>query len=190
MHNARAECIVHHVNLAMRKSALTDRAYGQAVADMYMQRTPLHARTLEFYQSRDPYADERANAQIVRRILSGTVRMPVDIEEALVLALPEPFQRACLHDLAARFGLLAAPQPAAVPAHQAVHVGQLMRDAGEVMIALAPMFAAGRIDAHDAHAAKHALAEINKTQALLATLDATIRASVVPNAQEVAPCAM
>lgn len=189
MHETRAGCIVHHANLALRKSALTMKAYGQAVADLYMQRTPLHARTLEFHVSADPYADEEANAQIVKRVVNAIVRMPTDLEEALVLALPEPFRTACLNDLAARLGLLAAPRPAAEGAHQVVHLGDLLRDAGETLTALAPMFKDGRIDAHDAPLAKRALQCIGETQALLVTIEATIRACAVPKAKESAPCA-
>lgn len=188
-HEARAACIVHHANMALRKSALTDRAYGQAVADLYMQRTPLHARTIEFHVSRDPYADERANAQIVKRFLTDVVRMPVDLEEALVLALPEPFRAACLADLAERLNLLAAPRPAQDAARQTIHLGEMARDAGEVMIALAPMFTDGRIDSNDAALAKHALDAIARTQAMLVTLDATIRACAVRASKEETPCA-
>lgn len=187
-HEARAACIVHHANMALRKSVLTDRAYGQAVADLYMQRTPLHARTIEFHVSHDPYADERANAQLVKRFLTDVVRMPVDIEEALVLALPEPFRTACMTDLAARLNLLAAPRPQTGGTQQTVHLGQMAKDAGEVMIALAPMFKDGRIDAHDAPLAAHALDAIAQTMAMLASLDATIRACTQPRSREEAPC--
>ena len=175
--------------MALRKSALTDRAYGQAVADLYMQRTPLHARTIEFHISRDPYADERANAQLVKRFLTDVVRMPVDLEEALVLALPEPFRNACLADLAERLNLLAAPRPAPDAARQTIHLGEMARDAGEVMIALAPMFADGRIDSNDAALARHALAAIAKTQAMLVTLEATIRICAMREGSEGTPCA-
>jgi hypothetical protein len=189
MHDTRAGCIVHHVNMALRKSALTQRGYGQAVADLYLQRTPLHARTLEFHASRDPYADEAANAQLVKRLLNGTVRVPVDVEEAMVLALPEPFRGACLTDLAGRYGLLAAPRPTHEGLQQTIHLGELARDAGETMIALAPMFADGRIAADDAPLAAKALASIAGLQALLVTMEASIRVCAVPRAREAAPCA-
>jgi hypothetical protein len=187
-HDSRSACIVHHVNMALRKSALTDRAYGQAVADLYMQRTPPHARSIEFHATRDPYDDERANAQIVRRQLLGEVaRMAVDLEEALILALPEPFRGACLRDLAARLDLLAAPRPAADPARQTAHLGEMTKDAGEVLIALAPMFKDGRIDAADAPLAHGALDAIARSMAMLVTLDATIRGSAA-GSKEVAAC--
>lgn len=187
-HEARAACIAHHANMALRKSPLTERQYGQAVADLYMQRTPLHARTVEFHISHDPYADERANAQLVRRALDGTTRMPVDLEEALVLALPEPFRSVCLRDLAARFDLLAAPRPAASMAQQTVHLGEMTRDAGEVLIALAPMFKDGRIDATDAPLAREALDAIARTQSMLVTLEATIRGCAAVGSKETAKC--
>lgn len=186
-HEARSACIAHHVNMALRKSPLTERQYGQGVADLYMQRTPLHARSVEFHQSRDPYADERANAQLVRRP-DGTTRMPVDLEEALVLSLPEPFRSACLRDLAARLDLLAAPRPAAASAQQTVHLGEMTRDAGEVLIALAPMFQDGRIDAADAPRAREALDAIARAQAMLVTLESTVRNYAVADSKEGASC--
>ena len=170
MRESRSDVIAHHIRLALHRSTLTERLMGQAVADLYMQRTPLHARTIEFHNSRDPYADEKANAQIVRRMLDGSVRMPVDVEEALVLCLPQPFQRQCVTELAARTGHLAAELPADSGVGQLVHAAHLMRAAAEAVAALAPMYEDGVLDASDRAHADHALAELADVEAKVATV--------------------
>ena len=86
MRENRSQLIAEHVMLALARSALTERTYAQHVADIYLERTPLHARTVTFAQSSDPYADTEANRQIVKRMLDGRVRMAGDLEEALILA--------------------------------------------------------------------------------------------------------
>ncbi|NMW25422.1 hypothetical protein HFP05_13980, partial [Rhodanobacter denitrificans] len=106
MRENRSQLIAEHVLLAISRSALTERTYAQKVADLYLERTPLHARAVTFAQSSDPYDDSEANRQTVKRMLDGRVRMAVDLEEALILALPAPFQQRLKADLAERLGLM------------------------------------------------------------------------------------
>src|SRR6185437_3792684 len=136
MRESRRQVIADHVMLAISRSALTERTYAQCVADLYMERTPLHARAIPFAQSADPYADSEANRQTVKRMLDGRVRMAVDIEEALVLALPEPYRHALMAELAERLGLLAADQPAADATGQQHQVAELIAGAGAALEAL------------------------------------------------------
>jgi hypothetical protein len=171
----RAQVIAEHVTFALTRSALTERTYAQAVADLYHERTPLHARTVPFQHSKDPYADSEANRQTVKRMLDGRVRMAVDVEEALVLALPQPYRDHALTELSARLGLLAVHCPSHLAAGQQHQVGELLKHVGESMQRLAPLLEDGVIDARDAAYADSALRELDVLLGQVVTLRSAIR---------------
>lgn len=133
LHETRPQVLVRHINMMMQHSATTFRAYATAVRDVYEHRTPAAQRSIAFHATRDPYADERLNAQIVKRAIDDAGKLPCALEEALVLALPEPFRSECLRDLAARYGTLAAPIPAEAHGQALANAATLMRETGEAL---------------------------------------------------------
>lgn len=179
MRESRSQLIAEHVLLAISRSALTERTYAQTVADLYQERTPLHARSVAFASSADPYADSEANRQTVKRMLDGRVRMAVDLEEALILALPAPYRQQLLAELAERLGQLAAERPSAEPAGQQHQVGSLIRDMGRALDSLSTMLDDGVLDANDAAHAPQALRELEQVQGHIATLCDCIRRHVL-----------
>jgi hypothetical protein len=179
MRENRREIIAAHVALALSRCSMIERTYAQDVADLYIERTPLHARVVEFHSSRDPYADAKANTQIVKRMLDGRVRMPVDLEEAFILALPEPYRQHVLAELGERLGLLAAARPATTAAGQRQQVGTLVQHMGDTMQRLAPMLDDGKFDAGDAVHAAGALRELEALQAHAVTLRSAIERYVL-----------
>lgn len=183
MNRPRDAVIADHVAAAMRLTRLSMETFAQTVADLYHERTPLELRGVRFHEvgRADPYRDMRKNAQIVRRYLAGELcRMPVELEEALVLALPDPFQSACLRELAGRYGLIAAAAPASDGDEQVQQVAELMRAAGETISAIVPMLDDGLIDITDADHAPDALAQLEQLQGHVVTLVALIRARAIP----------
>jgi hypothetical protein len=173
MRDRRDDVIRHHVDMAARHSGETIESIAARAVELYEARTPLHARHIPFMpRGRNPYEAQRANALHVRRFLGlsqpGT-RMPVEFEEALVLALPEPFRTECLRELADRLGLLAAkaPDPAAsllcAPA-------DLMRECAEVITALAPALVDGTYTADDLPAIRAAVGALADVQGATASL--------------------
>jgi len=179
MRENRSQLIAEHVMLALARSALTERTYAQQVADIYLERTPLHARTVTFAQSSDPYADTEANRQIVKRMLDGRVRMAVDLEEALILALPQPYRQHLLAELAERLGLMAAELPAPHATGQQHQVGDLVSAAGGALDKLSTMLDDGVLDEHDRDHAEAALLALENLQARTATLCDAIRQHVL-----------
>jgi hypothetical protein len=135
----RPQVLLHHINLATH-AALTFRAYATAVRDVYVARTPVALRGVAFHETRDPYKDERLNAQTLRRLLDAPDDLPCALEEALVLALPEPFQRECRRELAARYGELAAAIPSGAHGAAVADAATLMRETGEALADLAQCF--------------------------------------------------
>lgn len=181
MLDTRQGVIAHHVNHALHR-VTTMRRYAADVAAHYAQTTRLDQRKLPLQTTRDPIADERHNAQVVTRWLDGTVNMPVEAEEALVLSLPEPFRSECQRELAERLGLLAAPLPSSDGARATVTTGELLKETGELMLSLAPLFADGKVDASDAPHARRAIRECDDVLGRLITLRAELTTLVMANA--------
>ncbi|HPG94808.1 MAG TPA: hypothetical protein PLR28_09670 [Dokdonella sp.] len=178
MNKPRDAIIAEHIAVAMRHTRLSYEAFAQSVLDHYHATTTDTLRTIKFHPvpQTDPYPAMRANAQLVRRMVEGTaVRMPVEIEESLVLSLPAPHRDACLRELSARYGLLAAPMPTAAAEGQAGSVGALLHRCGESIKALAPMLEDGAITAADANLAPAALAELQGLQSLVTTIASCIK---------------
>lgn len=177
MRDRRDDVIRHHVDMAARHSGETIESIAARAVDLYEARTPLHARHIPFMpRGRNPYEAQRTNALHVRRFLGlsqPATRMPVEFEEAIVLALPEPFRGECLRELADRVGLLAAkaPDPAAsvlcAPA-------DLMRECAEVITALAPALVDGSYTADDLPAIRAAAGALADVQGAVASLMAQL----------------
>lgn len=173
MRDRRDDVIRHHLDMAARHSGETIESLASRAVDIYEARTPLHARHIPFMpRGRNPYEAQRTNALHVRRFLGlsqPATRMPIEFEEAIVLALPEPFQSECLRELADRFGLLAAkaPDPAA-----SVLCGpaDLMRECAEVITALAPALADGTYTVDDLPAIRAAAGALADVQGAVASL--------------------
>jgi hypothetical protein len=142
MRETRPQTIIFHIQLALGRG-MTVRGYAADVARLYNERTQADARTIEFHSGTDPYADERANAQLVQRFIDARTRMPAEIEEALVLALPDPFRGECKRDLAERYGDLAAPIPSCGDDCTVVDAGKLMEETGRALVELAQGFKDG-----------------------------------------------
>lgn len=173
MSDSRQGVLAHHINHALHRGT-TMRRYAGDVATRYINTVPLHARQLPLQITRDPIADERHNAQVVARWLDGTVRMPVEAEESLVLSLPEPFRAECQRELAERLGLLAAPLPSKDGARATVTTADLLRETGELMLALSPLFADGKVDGADLPNARRAIRECDDVLGRLTTLRAEL----------------
>jgi len=176
----RSTTICQQVAAAMRATGTTERSFADAVVTTYHTRTALHERSVEFHAggTADTYeSGARANAQLLRRMLAGDVRMPVDLEEAIVLSMPLPYRQRCLSQLAGRYDLLAVPLPALTGGEQHAQVADMMREAGDVLQALAPMLADGQINTADRPHAAKARRELHELLTVAMALQHTITAA-------------
>ena len=100
----RSETLARHVREALNTDGrLTERSYAERVMELYHAAVPLHLRRVPFELATTGDAVERAqrsNAQTIHRFLSGETRMPVDIEEAMIDALPDPIRERCMRAMA------------------------------------------------------------------------------------------
>lgn len=173
MRDRRDDVIRHHFDLAVRYSGETAEGLCTRAVDLYLERTPLHARHIAFQPpGRDPYTAQRHNAQHVRRFLglsAPDVRLPVEFEEAIVLALPDPFRGECLRELSQRVGLLAAktPDPTKSPL---LGPADLMRECADVITALAPALHDGVYGSDDLPAIALALGHLSDVSGAVASL--------------------
>lgn len=174
----RSETIARHVREALNtEGRLTDRAFAERVMADYHARTPLHLRTISFEQGNTTDTVERAqraNAQTIRRFLDGAVRLPADIEESMVAALPDAIRERCLVALAARYGLLAVAAPTGSGTEQVQRMASLLHSTGDAVGAIAPMLADGVIDEADHPHARRALDELTRVVTAATTLQAQI----------------
>lgn len=176
MIETRQGVIAHHINRAIRHGVSTERRIAADVAEHYLRTVPLHLQSVGFHATRDIVADERANTQILHRFIDGTVRMPVEVEESIIFALPQPFRTDLLRELCERVGLLAAPIPGHDGARDDVSTAELMRETGEFLTAMAPVLKDGQIDAHDLPHARRALRELRDVQARCVSIETRLTA--------------
>lgn len=162
MNDSRTKTIVLYMQSFFHETGRSMESFADDVVRWYAANVRAEHRTVEFHSGGDAYARLRANGQIVNRFLTGTLRLPVDLEEALIFALPADIRRELLRELAQRVGLMAAPLPDASGRHDVEQVGVLVREFGEAVAALGPVLGDGRIGADDAPHLRAAVREVEE----------------------------
>lgn len=112
---------------------------------------------LKLGQGDDVFRAMKDNGQILRRYMDGTVKvLPADLEDAWVSALPEPYRSDCERDLARRRGNLCVRLDA-IGSGVVTSVGHLSTEFGELLSAIAPALADGKINEEDLRHARQIL---------------------------------
>lgn len=191
MRETRSHAIYAHVRIALTHSGLDQMDFADDVARIYHERTPLHVRGIDFRQHQrgvDPYEVRRANEQLLFRMLkpNGPVRMAVEVEEAVVLALPERFRDECLRELSGRYGLMPAPLPATNGIDALTCVGEFSRDFGDCLVALAKTAADGRLEPMDAAHAPEVISQLHDLVGRASSLIAAHQSLLAPRGSMVA----
>lgn len=101
---SRTHLIEGHVFDYLRNHGKSQRAYAADVVEIY-ERLPENQRDITFKHSDDIYTDMTRNAEKIMRYFGDDCRLPCDLEDALVLALPDKERSYLEADLAARRGL-------------------------------------------------------------------------------------
>lgn len=149
-HDPRSTTILRHVHGYLLGTSVSEQTYAEDVRRIYFERTPDdRLRALKFHVGGDAADDMQANGQLVGRILSRVVRMPVDLEEALVLALPEERQRSCWVELGARVVRLSVAYPEEGIEGLTADLGRFISDFGELTVSFGPLLSDLAIDEHD-----------------------------------------
>lgn len=173
----RAAVIFRHTTACIRNSKHTDASFAQAVADAYMALVSPGERVVDFhtgFSAEESEKAQRANAQLVSRFRVGTVKLPTDLEEAWVYALPSPWGEECARELAQRYGFMGARMPELEPNAELLNVSRMSIEFGESLGALAVVMADGQVDARDVPALREARRQLNDLRAELETMAAAV----------------
>lgn len=175
----RSQLIGATVTEALLHTRVTWQAYAAAVADHYHATVDVVDRVQEFHVATTAAnADRcaRANTQAVKRLLSGEVRMPVDLEESLIAALPPEWQRRLMRALLDRQGLMLAAKPAAATdaMGQVRSSCALLRSTASAVERVAPMLEDHLIGPDDAPLFPAALEALSAVVGVCLTLTAQI----------------
>lgn len=149
----RQAVIYAHTRRMLDSSALCVRKFALRVAEQYMALVAPDLRQAKFRRGvtlDDLCKAEKHNAQILGRYMDGTLKvLPADLEDAWVLALPEPYRGECERDLAARRGRVSFELPDNALGVDAAAMGKLFKQFGELCETLGPALADGVLDADD-----------------------------------------
>lgn len=111
----RSAVVFAYTRRMLDSTAMCVRKFSTALAEQYMALVAPDMRTVPFrwgVTMDDLIKAECHNAQIVGRYMDGTVKvLPADLEDAWLLALPEPFRSDCERDLARRRGRMSFEIP-------------------------------------------------------------------------------
>ncbi|MCS4231389.1 hypothetical protein EDF77_1899 [Stenotrophomonas maltophilia] len=176
-HEPRSTTVFRHTAEAIRNSSHTDASLAQVIADQYMRDVAPGERILTFHVGTDMDSMDKAhkaNAQIVARIRNGTVKMPADLEESWVRALPQPWSDNCARELANRYGFIGARMPKLSPQAGVLCVGRISVEYGQTIEALANVLADGRVCVQDVPELRTAREELAQMRAAMETLAAYV----------------
>ena len=179
----RGALIIRRTIEAIAKSGLNIAKFGSRVAENYMATIDPADRTMEFVVAGSgsvealTYAELR-NREKVDHIIKGVVRFPVDLEEAWVASLPEPFRCDLVRELAKRYGLLGAKHGDLTAGALLANLADVLSDAGQTAVALAPLFLDGKIDDADRPNVPRALAAIERSLADMTSVREQLRAQM------------
>lgn len=179
----RQQVVYAHTRRMLDATASNYTSFAMDVAERYLSMVAPDVRQVKLRTGEgvELIKAMENNAQVLRRYMDGTVKtLPADLEDAWVMALPEPFRGECERDLARRRGMLAVQIPADDEAAQAVGLSRLAHEFGELMSALAPALADGKLDATDLPYARRILDESDDLISAVVALRRQVQA-LVPN---------
>jgi hypothetical protein len=135
----RPQVIAQHWRDYHHATGTSMEAFAAAVGEHYCRLTPQVHRLPAMHCTSDAYADVRANAQTLRRMLDDDrlEKLPLGLEEALLMAFPEPWRSSLCVKLSSRLGLLAVPIPQADARNFELSAAELMAIAGKAFGAVA-----------------------------------------------------
>ena len=179
----RSKLIMERTRTAIHNSALDVNAFGLRVAEKYLATVPVLDRVTKFVAV-DGNVNAMARAKVrngeqAMRYIKGDIKFPCDLEEAWIDALPDPWRRDLIRELAQRVGLLGARNTDLSPAEHLASLADVLADSGRTAQALAPIFADGRVTREDAPHCQRALVEIARAIADLTSLQAQVQGALV-----------
>ncbi|MBB1061902.1 hypothetical protein [Marilutibacter spongiae] len=166
----RQSVVYGYTRRMLDETATNANSFAMAVAEHYLATVAPDVRHVPFKLGEGDalLAAMKANGQTLRRYMDGTVKvLPADLEDAWVMALPEAYRSACERDLAKRRGRLSIAAIEDAPHAPAVGMAALATEFAQLVEALAPALADGKLNADDLPHAKRILNESDDLMAAL-----------------------
>jgi hypothetical protein len=183
----RQSVIYAHTRRMLDQTAMDATAFALRVAEQYIATTAPDVRQvkLRLGDGADLLTAMDNNGQVLRRYMDGTVKvLPADLEDAWLLAMPEPYRGDCERDLARRRGYVPVQLGATGDAPcEPVCLGRLAKEFGALCEALAPALADGKFCHADM---PHAARILNESDDLIAAVLALRRkvTAIMPRGSE------
>lgn len=180
----RSAVLFDHTRRMLDQTAMCMRKFASCVAEQYVGHVHPDLRQVPFrtgLTTDELFKAERHNAQQLQRYMDGAIKaLPADLEDAWVLALPEPYRSECERELAGRRGRYSERRMEQGEGGQVASVGHILQEFGDLMQALSPALADGKITEADLPHAKRILAESDDVIAALLTIRREVTA-ILPN---------
>lgn len=152
-HPTRQAVLIAHTEAVIHETGAERTDLALAIARQYHAQVPREHQSLNL--ELEPQQDDvdayvrwvERTRKAVERLMTGAVRLPVEIEDAWVAALPQPYRSRCIQALVERMDHLAVEIPD--EGASTADLGRVMKEAGEEVHAAGEVFADGRIDERD-----------------------------------------
>lgn len=133
----RQAVVYAYTRRMLDETAMDATAFAMHVAERYLATTAPDVQQvkLKLGQGDDLLKAMKNNGQILRRYMSGELKtLPADLEDAWVMALPEPYRSDCERELAKRRGRLSFEMLEG-PGEAADSIGAVFTEAGQLCTA-------------------------------------------------------
>lgn len=170
----RQSVVYGYTRRMLDETATNSNSFAMSIAEHYHRAVAPDVRHVKFRLGEGDALCRamKDNGQLLRRYMDGTIKvLPADLEDAWVSALPEPYRSDCERDLARRRGHICV-RIDSMECNAVSSVGQLSTEFGELLSAIAPAMADGRINEADLKYAKQIL---NKSDDLISAVLAVRR---------------
>lgn len=173
----RQAVLISYAEQYRLRTGLSHERWAERVDREYCQRVPMRLRNvpapdLESVEGADEWAKlRRAWDQTLRRYVDGGLKFPVELEEAWVGALEDPWRSDCIRELAERYGLYGAFRRPATAEGDSTSWGTVLRDFARVTEDMAQILADGRIDERDGPELHRLRDDIRRMQGDLESLE-------------------
>ena len=158
----RQQVIYGYTRRMLDETRLNANSFAMVVAEHYLRSTAPDVRQVKFRlgEGDELCAAMRNNGQILRRYMDGTLKvLPADLEDAWVCSLPEPYRSECERDLGRRRGFLPVQLLPVTEGSEAIGLSRLTSEFAQLLEAVAPALADGRITEADLPHARRILDE-------------------------------
>lgn len=172
----RAQLISLRVEECIRQTPMRRRDFVARVREHYEHTVAPEYRTIDFSVRSDLFDRLEADEEKVFQMLENTTRrrLPVELEESILAALPDDRRFRLQIELGEREGVLVVPMPAHSRCADAMALGRLSKEIGDVFTRYAPILADGEINADDAKNAGKAVIDIDEAIAVLHEMRAAL----------------